>query len=95
MMITDDSGHVRIYYLDGKKHEEKDANGDKISTKAQWEGNTLVAETRTANSGVLTETLRASQDGNQIYVKTRFESPSLGGPVSIRRVYDLAPAPAK
>ncbi len=95
MMITDDSGHVRTYYLDGKKHEEKDANGDKISTKAQWEGNTLVAETRTANSGVLTETLRASQDGNQIYVKTRFESPSLGGPVSIRRVYDLAPAPAK
>jgi hypothetical protein len=95
IVITDDSGHVRTYYLDGKKHEDKDASGYKISTKAQWEGNSLVAETRTANSGVLTETFRASDDGNQIYVKTRFESPSLGGPVNIRRVYDFAPAPTK
>ena len=63
--------------------------------RAEWEGNSLVAETRMANAEILTETFRASEDGNQIYVKTRFESPSLAIPVSIRRVYDLAPAPAK
>jgi hypothetical protein len=95
LVITDDSGRVRTYYPDGKKHEDKDANGDKISTKSQWEGNTLVAETRTANFGILTETFRPSEDGTQIYVKTRFETSSLAGPVSIRRVYDLAQAPAE
>ena len=95
MVITDDSGHVRTYYLDGKKHEDKDANGYKISTKAQLEGISLIAETRMAKSEILTETFRPSEDGSQIYVKTRLESPSLGGPVNIRRVYDLAQAPAK
>jgi len=95
MVITDDSGHVRTYYLDGKKHEDKDASGYKISTKAQLEGNYLIAETRMANSEILTETFRPSEDGIQIYVKTRFESPSLAVPVSIRRVYDLAKAPTK
>lgn len=95
MVITDDSGQIRTYYLDGKKHDDKDASGYKISTKAQLEGNSLIAETRMANSGILTETFRSSEDGSQIYVKTRFESPSLARPVSIRRVYDLAKAPTQ
>jgi hypothetical protein len=95
MVITDDSGHVRTYYLDGKKHEDKDANGYKTSTKAKVEGISLIAETRMANSEILTETFRPSEDGSQIYVKTRLESPALGKPVNIRRVYDLAQAPAR
>jgi hypothetical protein len=95
MVIADDSGHSQTYYPDGKKHEAKDANGSKIWTKAEWEGSTLVAETKMANSELLTESFRPSEDGNQIYVKTRFESPSLGGLVNIRRVYDLAKAPSK
>lgn len=68
LVITDDSGHVRTYYLDGKKHEDNDPSGSKISTKAQWEGNSLIAQTRMANSELLTETFRPSEDGSQIYV---------------------------
>lgn len=95
IVITDDASHVRTYHLDGKKHEDKDANGYKISTKAQWEGSSLIAEIRMANSEILTETFHPNEDGSQIYVKTRLESRALGGMVSIRRVYDLAQAPAK
>jgi len=94
IVITDDAGHARTYFPDGKKHESADAKGNKTSTKARWEGNSLVAETRIGNSGVLTETFRPSEDGNQIYVKTLFESPSLRSPFNIRRVYDLAKSPA-
>jgi hypothetical protein len=92
IVITDDSGHVQTYHLDGKKHEGKDANGYTISTKAEWEGNSLVTETKLARSEILTETYRLSDDRSQLYVKSRFETPSLGSPVSIRRVYDLAKA---
>lgn len=95
IVVTDDSGHARTYYPDGKKHEGSDAQGNKTSTKARWEGNSLIAETRIANSGALTESFRPSEDGNQIYIKTRFEGPSLPAPFSIRRVYDRAKPPAK
>ncbi len=90
IVITDDSGHAQTYYPDGKKHEGKDANGNKISTKAEWDGNSLVTETKLARSEILTETFRLSEDRSQLYVKSRFETPSLGRPVDIRRVYDLA-----
>jgi hypothetical protein len=89
VVITDDAGNVQTYYADGKKHEEKDASGNKISTKARWEGNSLVTETRLSPSEILTKSFRLSEEHNQIYVKARFESPSLAAPVKIRRVYDL------
>ena len=95
LVITDDTGHARTYYPDGKKHDGTDARGNKTSTKARWEGNSLVAETKIANSGTLTESFRPGADGDQIYIKTRFESPSLRAPFSIRRVYDLAKPPVK
>ena len=93
IVITDDSGHSRTYFPDGKKHQEKNAGGNKISTKAEWNGSSLIAETRLAHGEILTESFRRSKDGSQLYVKTRLESPALNGPVNIRRVYDLAKTP--
>jgi hypothetical protein len=93
-VISDDSGYSLTYYADGKKHEEKDASGKKISTKSVWEGKSLVAESRLSPSEKLTESFRLSQDGSQLYVKTRFETSSLEEPLSIRRVYELGKAPA-
>ena len=90
IVVTDESDHAQTFYLDGKKHDEKDADGRKVSTKASWEGAALVTETRLPHSERLTETFRASEDGKQLYVVTRFEAPSLAGPLSIRRVYDEA-----
>jgi hypothetical protein len=89
IVISDDTGHSQTYYPDGKKHEEKDASGKKVSTKAVWEGSSLVAETRLSPSEKLTESFRLSEDGSQLYVKTRFETSALEEPISIRRVYEL------
>ena len=89
MVVTDDSDHAQTFYPDGKKHDDKDANGKKVSTKTEWQGDTLVAETKLDHSTKLTQSFRLSDDGKQLYVTSRLENSSLQAPVSIRRVYDL------
>lgn len=87
ILITD-SDHTSTLYPDGKKHKATDENGNKISTKTEWQGDELIAETRTG-SGKLTDTYRVGSDGKQLIVISRYENSSLSGPLSIRRVYDL------
>jgi hypothetical protein len=91
IVIDDDSDNTRTLYPDGKKHEEKDADGRKTSTKTEWQGDALVTETR-LHSGKLTESYRVSSDGKQLTVISRFDNSSLAGPLSIRRVYDMGKA---
>jgi hypothetical protein len=45
VLVTDDSDRAQTFHPDGKKHDEKDANGKKVSTKTEWQGAALVAET--------------------------------------------------
>ncbi|HXP60738.1 MAG TPA: hypothetical protein VN829_09615 [Dongiaceae bacterium] len=90
LVVTDDSAHAQTYYLDGKKHDDKDDNGKKISsTKTDWQGNTLVAETKLDHGTKLTESFRVSDDGKELTVVSRLENSSLQGPVTIRRVYNI------
>ena len=89
VVVTDDSDHTQTFYPDGKKHDDKDENGKKVSTKTEWQGDTLVAETKLDHSTKLTQSFRLSEDGKQLYVTLRLENSSLQAPVSIRRVYDL------
>jgi hypothetical protein len=92
VVVIDDSGRAQTFYPDGKKHEETDASGKKVSTKTEWQGDALVAQTNLSHSTKLTETFRVSEDGKELYVVSRLEAPSLQGPVSIRRVFDLSNA---
>ena len=89
VVVTDDSDHAQTFYTDGKKHDDKDTSGKKVSTKTDWQGDTLVAETKLDHGTKLTQSFRLSDDGKQLYVTSRLENSSLQGPVSIRRVYDL------
>jgi hypothetical protein len=97
VVVTDDSDNAQTFYPDGKKHDDQDADGNKISTKASWQGGAFIAETKLPRSEKLTQTFRLSGDGKELYVTTLFEASSLNGPVSIRRVYENAKpaAPAK
>ena len=92
--VADDSDQTQTFYPDGKKHDDKDANGKKVTTKTDWQGDSLIAETSLSHSTKLTQTFRVSEDGKQLYVVSRLEAPSLQGPVSIRRVFDLSKATA-
>ncbi|MGO8815816.1 MAG: hypothetical protein ACLQVG_14285 [Terriglobia bacterium] len=95
IVVTDDSDHAQTFYPDGKKHEEKDEDGKKLSTKSSWENGAFVAETKLPHSEKLTQTFRVSDDGKQLSIITRFEAPSLSGPVSIRRVYEMPKSASK
>jgi hypothetical protein len=90
IVVIDDSDRAQTFYPDGKKHDDKDADGKKTSTKTEWQGDALIAETNLDHSTKLTQTYRVSQDGKQLFVVSRLEAPSLQGPVSIRRVFDLS-----
>ncbi|MGA3166606.1 MAG: hypothetical protein ABSF14_10865 [Terriglobia bacterium] len=95
VVISDDADHTRTLHPDGKKHEQQDANGKKTTTKTDWKGDALITETKLSHSAKLTETYRVTTDGKQLYVVSQLDDPSLAGPLSIRRVYDLAEAPAR
>jgi hypothetical protein len=94
-VVINDADQAQTFYPDGKKHDDKDADGKKITTRADWEGDSFVAETKISRAQKLTQTFRLSDDGKQLYVTTRFEDTSMSAPLSIRRVYDLAKSPPK
>jgi hypothetical protein len=89
VVVTDDSDRAQTFYPDGKKHDDKDVNGKKVTTKTEWQGDMLVAETKLSHSSKLTQSFRLSDDGKQLYVTSRLENSSLQSPVSVRRVFDL------
>jgi hypothetical protein len=89
VVVTDDSDRAQTFYPDGKKHDDKDVNGKKVTTKTEWQGDMLVAETKLSHSSKLTQSFRLSEDGKQLYVTSRLENSSLRASVSVRRVYDL------
>jgi hypothetical protein len=91
--VSNDSDQGRAFYTDGKKHDDKDSDGKKISTKGSWEGDTFVAESKMNRAQKITDTYRLSSDGKQLFVTTRFEDTALNAPVTIRRVYDVSKAP--
>ena len=95
VVVIDDSDRAQTFYPDGEKHDDQDASGKKVSTKSEWQGDILVAETNLSHSTKLTQTFRVSEGGKQLYVVSRLEAPSLQGPVSIRRVFDLTNATAQ
>ena len=94
-VVIDDSDRAQTFYPDGKKHEDQDTSGKKVSTKSECLGDVLVAEINLGHSTKLTQTFRVGEDGKQLYVISRLEAPSLQGPVSIRRVFDLTNATAE
>ena len=94
-VVIDDSDRAQTFYPDGKKHNDKDADGNKISTKASWEGGAFIAETKLPHSEKLTQTFRMSEDGKQLHVITLFEASSGNASVRILRVYDPGKAPAQ
>jgi len=100
-VVSDDSGEPRTLYPDGKKHTEKDVNGNKTATKTKWEGSELVVETKVGRSGKLTESYRVGPEGKQLFPQMTVEENLLVGSTcrrgrgaraeSLEEVYGLFP----
>jgi len=85
--ITDDTGHTKVLYPDGKKHKDQES-GEGTAFKTHWDGERLVAEGKMGHSGKLTETYELSPDGKHLYVTSRLDNSHLSTPLTIRRVFD-------
>ena len=95
VVVSNDLAETHTFYLNGKKHEEKDVDGKRIFTKGRWDNDSFVAETKLNRAQKLTETYQLSDDGKILTVTSAFEDTSLSAPVTIRRVYDAGKEPPK
>lgn len=83
-------GRSRELFTDGRELEPEAEYGQEAVTVA-WEGARLIVDADTAR-GRVTEFWELSDDGKRLFVTTQAEmGERLSGPVSFRRVYDLAP----
>ncbi len=86
--LYDDADNVRIYYIDGKKHNRETPWGEKLETVTKWEGSVLQARTDGKDLGEIDE-LYAMEGSQLLYtVKLRLEDSK--NEVVIRTFYGRA-----
>jgi len=88
--MTVDAGDGQLVRLpvDGRSHPRE---GDGTETTARWNGSALEVESKARTGGTLTATYRLVPDARKLEVISAL-SGRWGSPVSVRRVYDAAPA---
>jgi hypothetical protein len=75
--------------IDGRRYKPEGGN---IETKAEWKGAKLLVETKpTEGSGKTTTTYSLAPETGRLQIVTRIEGP-MGDAISVKRVYDPAPA---
>ncbi|HEY7699221.1 MAG TPA: hypothetical protein VIE88_12445 [Vicinamibacteria bacterium] len=86
--LYDDANNVRIYYIDGKKHQRETPWGERLETVTQWEGGELHTRTDGKDLGEIDE-IYGMEGGQLLYtVKIRLEDSKQE--VVIRTYYDRA-----
>jgi hypothetical protein len=79
---------VRLH-IDGRRYK---AEGGSVETKAEWKGAKLLVETKPTEGGFKTTTTYSLDPAaGRLQIVTRIEGP-MGDPISVKRVYDPAPA---
>ena len=90
-LVVDDGGdNLRIYYLDGQKHERQMQNGTRLETKATPTGSQIDIEMKTSDGAKIFETYKLSSGGNEMVLTVRLEDKQLKAPLVIRSVYSRA-----
>ncbi len=82
LVVDDGGGRIRIYYLDGEKHERQLSNGVRIETVATRVGQTITIDQKADDTKVL-ETYAFSSDGERLELTVRLENKQLNGPLII------------
>ena len=87
-IAVDDGTRVLHLHPDGKKVKSE---GGGSETTTVWRGSELVVETKTERGRKITSAYMAVPDKHQLDVTSTMEGRS-GQPITVRRVYDAAPA---
>jgi hypothetical protein len=84
----DDGDRVLHLHPDGRKIKSE---GGGAETTARWRGNELVVETKADRGAKITSAYMLVPEKHQLYITSTMEGRS-GEPITVRRVYDAAPA---
>jgi hypothetical protein len=85
---VDDGDRVLHLHPDGRKIKSE---GGGAETTTRWRGNELVVETKVDRGAKITSAYMLVPEKHQLYVTSTMEGRS-GEPITVRRVYDAAPA---
>jgi hypothetical protein len=88
IVIDEKFGRVRTLHPNGKSYKTENGAAD---LKTEWKDGRLLAETKNTRGGKLIETWELIPDRSRLIVNVRFEG-GFGPAVSLKRVYDRAPA---
>lgn len=86
--IDDGEGRVRIFYVDGKKHQRQTPDGAKLETICRRDGHRIVVEQKLERGGKIQETYVPTSEGDRMELTVRFESKQFKHPLIVRNVYD-------
>lgn len=85
---ADDSESV--FYTDGRMTEDLEAG--LLEATASWKkGKRIEIERDTPQGGAVTERYELSEDGSQLFVKTKMEGNGRSPKITFQRVYDRVP----
>lgn len=85
--LTDDQGHKRAFFTDGRKlQKSKDESYQEIA--AQGDSTHLVSDEKSPRGGKLSRTFELSPDGTQLYETIQMDSSRSYTPARFRYVYD-------
>jgi len=91
VIITSADGRVQRLKADGRRVEQKAANGlVSLTRRTRWDDNALVTEVELENGPKIVQTYTRSEGGTQLAITIKIETPRGDRPQEIKRVYDLA-----
>jgi hypothetical protein len=86
--LYDEADNVRIYYIDGKKHQRETPWGEKLETVTKWEGSELQMRTDGKDLGEIDEIY--SMEGPQLLYTIKMRLDGQKGEVVVRTFYNRA-----
>lgn len=90
-LVVDDGGdNLRIYYLDGQKHERQMPDGTRLETVATALGARVEIAMKTSDGAKVYETYALESGGDELVLTVRLEDKQLIAPLVIRNVYTRA-----
>jgi hypothetical protein len=84
--LYDDADNVRIYYIDGKKHQRETPWGEKLETVTKWEGSELHMRTDGKDLGEIDEIY--SMEGSQLLYTVKMRLKGSKEEVVVRTFYN-------
>ena len=87
-LVVDDGGDImRIYYLDGEKHERQMRSGTRMETVASRSAGKIHVAMKTEHDAKIYETYELSSSGDELVLTVRLEDKQLKKPLVIRTIY--------